>query len=220
MRKLNYLWYGILSIAAPLAILLLSANLVTRVPSVYVYYFNDSQSVNQLYTDVTPSEFAGELASYVNFRGEEKFQVYEKNGSFRDPVFEKRDQKVMRNVRKQLLFSVIAFILSTLIACAIYIYLYKKNFKTALLVQCYIWPSVMVGYLVLFNWIARNASLRYWYYNSVLGGGLGTKSQLYKLLGTGFYSTFATFTTLVAVALLCCLIYGNYVLNKKQRLFS
>ena len=89
MKRLNYILYVVLAVSISFFIVIFSYNAILRVPETYTYHFNDSQVTYNLNTKTSGTEFSSEICSYLNSPLKSEFQVYEKNGKFNDPVFEK-----------------------------------------------------------------------------------------------------------------------------------
>ena len=88
MERFRLTWHVLLLISLPLAILFLSSNIALRMPEMYVYHFNDSQVTSWLSVDAGSREFAEAITSYLNGFGDEEFQMYEQNVTYRDPLFD------------------------------------------------------------------------------------------------------------------------------------
>jgi len=56
----------ILVILIPVLIITLSINVVFRLPDAYLCHFNDSQSVDRLYVNLSSSEMADAISSFMN----------------------------------------------------------------------------------------------------------------------------------------------------------
>lgn len=160
MKKLNYIWCVLLAIALPVMIMLLSSNIVLRVSETYVYHFNDSQAVDRLYTDVTGSQFAKEITSYFNSFGSKDFQVYEKNGRFKDAFFNKADILAMKKARKDLNLSLGLAVINGVIGIGSFVYLYRKRFIKPLKISSYTSVGISIGYIVVLNILLRSKAFR------------------------------------------------------------
>ena len=219
MRRSNYLWYTLLIILIPLMIVILSTNIVLRSKETYVFHFNDTQAVNKIYTDVTGTELAGEISSYWSSFDKSEFQVYEKNGKFKDPVFGKKDSQVMGKVKKAVNIELAVGVVFLAISLILYRMLYVKGFRAALHKMGYISGGITIGLLIVMNILLRIKSFRMLMYNLFVGIELGKKSVLVTLLGSLFYKTYLLFATMAGVALLAILFYVNYNLTKDKRIF-
>ena len=72
------------------------------------------------------------IASYWSSFSGEAFQVYEKNGTYQDPIFDEAEQQVMQKAKRILNIELAAGVLLLAITLAIYIYLYRSGFRDAL----------------------------------------------------------------------------------------
>ncbi|MFQ9893706.1 MAG: DUF1461 domain-containing protein [Emergencia sp.] len=218
MHKFNYICSIILVITLPLMIVILSSNLVLRMSGTYNYHFNDSQVMDEIPYNVTGKEMAEGITSYLNSFGGEAFQVYEKNGNYKDPIFEEDDQKAMKKARNIFNIDFAIGFLCFALTLAIYIYLWKGGFTKALRKRYYtgaaITAAILIGQIIL--WMIKPA--RGWIYRNLFGT-LGKESIIMELIGDPFFKTYMLFATVLGVALLAVLTYVNHQLTKPERIF-
>lgn len=219
MRRLNYLHYTVLIILIPIVIVILSSNLVLRFQETYVFHFNDSQVVNKLYTDITPTEFADEIASYWSSFSKNEFQIYEENAIFKDELFGKKEVQVMGLMKKIVNIQLLTGLLFSIIIFFIYRRIYMNKHHAALHRLGYISGAITLAVVVLVNILLRIGAVRSGLYNLLIGVELSKKCALVTLLGGSFYKVFLIFFSITAVALLGLLFYINYNLTKDKRLF-
>lgn len=218
MRRFNYICSIILVITLSLMILILSANLVLRMSETYNYHFNDSQVMDELPYNVTGKDMAKGIASYLNSFDGDRFQVYEQNGHYRDPIFEAADQNAMKKARNIFNIELAIGVLCLAITLAIYIYLWKGGFKEALRNRFHAGAAVSVVLLLLQLIFWNIKSARVWLYHSIFGS-LGKDSTVLLLLGDPFFKTYMLFATIFGVAVVAALFYANYRLTKPMRIF-
>ena len=132
MHKFNYLCSMILAVLLPLMIVILTSNLVLRVSEIYVFHFNDSQDIREIPYNVTERDMAAGISSYWSSFSGESFQVYEDNGVYQDPIFDKTEQRIMGRVKTVLNIELAFGLFCFAIALAVYIYLWKNDFREAL----------------------------------------------------------------------------------------
>ena len=220
MRRLNYIGYALLVICMPLAILLLSTNVVLRISGTYIYHFNDSQAVNELYTDVKGSEMAKEVKSYWNQTSDKEFQVYEKNSQFKDPIFSKKDARAMKKVKSALTKSLIAGLVLFAAGAFTYSRLLKKGAKKPLRIIGYVCSGITLLLIIIINILWRMTRFRKASYAKFVGVKLAKDSALQIILGAPFYKTFLLFFTVNTIVLTGILFYINFYYSKDKRLFS
>lgn len=219
MHKFNYLCSIILVITLPLMIVILSSNLILRVSETYNFHFNDSQVVSEIPYNVTGGELSSEISSYWSSFDDEDFQVYEKNGNYKDPIFETDEQQAMKKAKNILNIELAAGFLCLVIAAAIYIYLWKNQFLEALRKRYTAGAVITIVLLVLqaVFWMIR--PFRLWAYTTFIGVELTKDSTLAIILGDPFFKTYLLFATILGGAILALLTYINYNLTKPTRIF-
>lgn len=219
MHKFNYFCSIVLAVTLPLMIFILSSNLVLRVSATYTFHFNDSQVIGEVPYNITGSETAGEIASYWSSFSSEPFQVYEKNGNYRDPVFEEDEQQVMGKIKSVLNIELAAGFLCLIITLAIYIYLYRNGFRDALRKRSYTGMGIAAALLVIHAVCWCTGSYRRWLYDTLIGMPLAEDSTLVILLGDPFFKTYVIFASILGAALLGIVCYINYHLTRPNRIF-
>ena len=220
MRKINYIWYVLLAVFIPIAITTLTLNIVLRLPETYVYHFNDSEIINELPTDLKGGDFADEITSYLNSPKKGEFQVYEKNGKFKDAIFDKRDSRAMKNAKSSLFKISMVSVTSIIVSIACYWYLKKKNMKKILRISGYIWTGITGIYIIILQILLRNKTIRIGIYNKLISVNLTKGSSLLLILGPPFYKTVLIFFTLTTILITAIIFYFNFKFAKEERLFS
>lgn len=219
MRKFNYICSVILIITMSLAITILSSNLILRVSATYVFHFNDSQATSEIPYYVTGSEIADGVSKYWSSFSSDKFQVYEQNGNFKDPVFNAEEQQVMQKAKNILNIELATGLLCLLLSCAIYIYLWKNQFLEALRNRFRVGIVVAGVLIILRTVLIAVKSFRRWLYGSLIGVKLAKDATLVVLLGDPFFKTYLIFATIAGAALIAVLYYVHYNLTKPSRIF-
>ena len=219
MNKLRYVFSIIFVIILPLAVVSLSSNLVLRTSSVYLYHFNDSQVIDNIDYDISAADMSSDISSYLMSFSDNKFQVYEINGVYRDPVFTKTEQQVMSKARYLLNLTLGGGGLLALMSLVIYIVMLKKNNRDIMRKSGYA-ALTLTGVLICAQFVCvMMKSFRLSLYSSLIGINLAKDSTLAIILGDPFYKTFALFTTIVGAAILAVLIYINHKSTKPVRIF-
>ena len=207
-------------ITLPVGIVLLSGNLVMRTSATYVYHFNDSQVVSQVGSTMSGEDFADAFSGYFNSIKGGEFQVYEENGEFRDPIFDESESEAMgaaRNIMTLTLLSAIVFLGASI---AIYIYLRGNVDRVELRVTGMAALGLSAVAVVLADLAAHSQRIRSTLYSRFIEVPLSSESTLKLLLGSPFEKTYIIFSTVVAVAIICLLVYIHLSLTKERRIFS
>lgn len=66
MKKFNMLCSVLVIFTAAIFVVTLAQNIVFRTADIYLFYFNDSRAVDQIYTTLDNSEMADEIAAFMN----------------------------------------------------------------------------------------------------------------------------------------------------------
>ena len=217
LKKLNYILYVILAVSISFFIVIFSYNAILRVPETYTYHFNDSQVTYNLNTKTSGTEFSSEICSYLNSPLKSEFQVYEKNGKFNDPLFEKKEVEVMRKAKKILTVSAIACFLFGISSIFSYAYLLKNGSRSKLKRT----NNVAIALAVLMQMaISLNVdAIRKVIYKLFIGVSPGKESLLIELIGTPFEAVVSVFATIIMAILIGIFVYINKKLIKDERIF-
>jgi len=220
MRQFNYICSIILVITLPLMIVLLSSNLVLRSSATYTFHFNDSQVVMEVPYSVKGNEFASEITAYFNaFFSDEPFQVYEDNGLFKDEIFEKDEQAVMKKAKDVLNIELAIGLFCLVLSVGIYIYLLKSGFYEAVRNRFKVCVVVTVILLVLQAVFFYIKGCRVWLYDTLIGMELHKDSILQLILGDPSYVTYVLFATIFGGGALAILSYLHHELTKPNQIF-
>ena len=219
MHKPSLVCSAFLTVLIPLAIFLLSSNLILRLPLTYEFYFNDSQSIDEIDYSVTVSQVGKAIGSYFSMPGKDKFQVYEVNGHYKDAVFNAKEQQAMKNAKAFLLKELIAGLLALLLFIIIYANTVRKDLSRYLRIESWIAMGVTVLFTLLQLILVSSKGFRGFLYNAFIGVKLGKSSDLVTILGGHFYSTYLAFDVIATIILLLIFIYFNHKYTKPDRLF-
>lgn len=219
MNRLKLLCTIIVAITVPVLIITLSQNLIFRLPDAYLFYFNDSQVVDGLYTSLSNTEMADALADFMNSFHPENFQIEEDTGYDKLGIFDARDSYNMMILKGALDVSAALGIIAAILTIAIYIYFIKNDEKKMLR------TAFKPGIAIAFGLIA--VQFMGFYSDGMRGGlfkilGMRTlveASKLQMIMGDDFWRMLAVFITAIAVAVSGVLWYIHYRLTRPPRIF-
>lgn len=219
MKKSKVLLSVLAVITVSVFLVTLSQNLVIRTSEAYGFYFNDTSAVAKLYVNFTNSEFADEIAGFMNSWKPEEFQIYEDTGYDMQGIFDDDESYNMMCVKKWVDISLILCIVSGILTAAIYWYMIKEDEKK-LLRRGFCFAASLGGAIS----IAEAAALlsnrgRHLVSEAMNMIQLPEDSKLLIVLGPEFMSTAVIFLLIVSVAVFGVAIYVNYRLTKPPRIF-
>lgn len=220
MKRFNIVWYILIIIILPIAIILISGNAVLRVPATYTYHFNDIQAAEEVGSSITGNEFADAITGYFNSPGRDEFQVYEVNGEFQDPIFEEDESTAMFKAKTLLLWTLFTGIILLGLSIALYLYMNGNVEREKLRIVGFIVAIVTVLELLAVVILVRRASFRSMIYDKFIGVDLGKDSTLRILLGTPFEKSYLIFSSVLAVVLIGVFLYIHHNVTRERRLFS
>lgn len=196
-----------------------SQNLLFRSAELYGFYFNDSRAVDKIYTSLSNSEMAGEIAHFMNSWMPEKFEILEDTGYDMESVFDEEEGYNMMIAKRVLDISGLIFVVSLILTVAIYVYFLKndrkKTLSTMFKVSLGLTAACIVGETVL---MVTNEG-RSWIVERLGFIILEENSQLLTLLGADFINMAASFLVFMTLTVTALCTYINYVLTKPSRLF-
>lgn len=225
MGKLKRFCSIIIVITVPLFVLTLSHSVLLRLPDVYLYYFNDSQVVGQIYTSLTNSEMADAISGFMNTFNPTEFQVFEDTGYDLQGIFDAADSAYMLMLKRLLDIGTVLCVVSLILTVAIYFAILRNEdkdekegkevlrgrFRLSAVIS-----AVLIGLqgAALYMEGMRTNLFRF------LGlRALPEDSLLLVILGGDFWKIAAVFVTLIAIVVLLVCIYLNYRLTRPPRLF-
>ncbi len=219
MKRGNILLSIFATIAVTVFLVTLSQNLVIRTSEAYGFYFNDTSAVSKLYVNFTNSEFADEIAGFMNSWKPEEFQIYEDTGYDMQGIFDADESYNMMLVKKWVDISLILCFISGIITAATYWYMIKEGEKK-LLRRGFCFSASLGGVIS----VAEAAALLSNRGRHLIADALGMvqlpeDSKLLVVLGPEFMSTAVIFLIIVSAAVFGVAIYVNYRLTKLPRIF-
>lgn len=219
MKIFNRVCSVILIFTISAFIISVSQNLIFRTAGVYGFYFNDSRAVDSIYTTLSNSEMADEIASFMRSWMPEKFEVLEDTGYDMESVFTEEDSDIMMTVKKALDISGIICIVSLIVSAAIYTHLLqqekKKSLANSYKVSFVLTLAMAAGETVIMvtnSGRAKAAELL----NLVI---LPEESQLMEILSADFIQMSAFFVAGLTMIVLAFVTYVTIVVTKPPRMF-
>lgn len=207
-------------ITLPIAILLLSSNLVLRVSETYIYHFNDSEVTYYTGVNVTGSQFAESITGYFNRIGGEDFQVYEQNGTFMDPLFEENEIRMMAAAKRTMTTELLVGLLFLAVGIAVYIWLLGKGDDKALRKTGFV--GLAIGFILLVGQViaVSNPGFREWVYDTFVAVELNENSLIALLLSDPFQKAYLLFASILGFAMMSAYGYIHHLITKEKRIFS
>lgn len=200
-------------------ILSFSQNLIFRSAEVYGFYFNDSRAVDRIYTSLTSSEMADEIAGFMGSWRPEKFEVLEDTGYDMESVFTEEESVNMMAAKKILDISSVIFVISMIVTVAIYVYFLRNGKKKVLADMFKVSIGLVIaGIMAEIGLMATNGG-RSRVMETMDMIELGEDSQLTVLLGADFLNMATIFLVICTLIVLAVCTYVNRILTKPPRIF-
>ena len=219
MGRFKFICSIIVVITVPIVIITLSQNIIFRLPDVYLFYFNDSQVIDNIYTSLTNSEMADGIAGFFNSFHPSEFQIYEDTGYDLQGIFDSGDSYNMLILKRALDICGILGIVALILTVAVYIFFLKEDEKkllrnsfrisTGISVLLIAAQAVLMAVSQFRDGVCRLMGLR----------TLSDSSNLAIILGEDFWDMAGYFVTGMALIVLLIAIYTNYRLTKPPRIF-
>lgn len=200
-------------------ILTFSQNLLFRSAEVYGFYFNDSRAVSKIYTNLTSSEMADEIAGFMGSFRPEKFEVLEDTGYDMENVFNEEESVNMMAAKRLLDISGIIFIISLIVTVSIYVYFYRDGKKKVLSDMFKISMGLVVAGVAAETALMATNGGRSWISERMGLLKLGEDSQITVLLGADFLNMAAIFLVGLTLIVLAVCTYVNHIVTKPPRIF-
>ena len=219
MKIFNRFCSIILIFTIAVFIITLSVNMVFRSELVYNFYFNDTRAVDKIYTTLSSSEMAGEIAGFMNSWKPETFDVQEDTGYDMESVFTKEEGENMMAVKRALDISCIICLVSFIVTAAIYVHFLRAGKKKVLsdMFKVGIIMTLLITGLEMLVIATNQGRDRLFGYIGI--EAMGAESQLLKLLGVDFLNMAAIFLAIITACVMAATIYAHYMLTKPPRLF-
>lgn len=219
MGKFNNLFSSILVIVLPLALILISSNITLRLSDAYVYHFNDSEALDEIPYEISKTEMAEGITDYLNSFSKNRFQIYEDNGIYQDPIFDYQDRNVMEKTKKLIVYGLALGLLCLAATIYIYIWCLKKGIKKLLKSRFSLAITFSIILFIANAILVSNQNFRSWLNLKFIGIVLDENSILNFILGGNYFSTYILFTSVIGIILICAISYITYILTKPSRIF-
>lgn len=220
MKKVNYIISYLLVVCFLISVLTLSSTLTLHTSTTYNFNFNDGVAFKKIPAPVEPDKISSELTKYLISPSKEKIQIYEVHGRFKDPIFNKKEQEVMKKVKIIFSIELFAGALSAVVFFALYRYLYSNGFKEALSDRMkfaiYTTSACIIARIIAFSLKSFRINL----YMQMVGIKVDKHSVLIPIFGDPFFKSYLLFSTIIAVVLIGITIYFNKKFVKPVRIFS
>ena len=201
------------------AVITLGQNILFRTPDVYQFHFNDSRCVDLLYTSITSSQMADEIADFMNSFHPKEFQVNDFTGYDELPIFDSRDSYNMLVLKKMADISGIFCIISLVVMVSIYIWFVREDEKKVLRNTFRVGAAASTLLIVLQVVVFSAKSLRSSYFRLWGMRAFAEGSKLEMILGEEFWGVFAVFLTVISCVILLVMAYVNYRITRPPRIF-
>lgn len=204
---------------AAIFVVTLAQNIVFRTADIYLFYFNDSRAVDQIYTTLDNSEMADEIASFMNSWNPEEFQVYEDTGYDLQGIFTEDESKNMLIVKKWLDCSAAIMIVSLILTAAIYTYFLKNDYKKALRDRYKISIGLIPAAIVVTAALTITNGGRQWIFEKMQLVELPEDSSLIHLIGADYLSMATVFYIAIGMVIFAVATWLVFRLTRPPRIF-
>ena len=209
----------VLVISVVMVTVCLGQSVIFRTPDAYQFYFNDSQCVDRLYTSLTSSEMADEIASFMNSFRPEEFQVNDNTGYDELPIFDSRDSYNMMVLKKTVDISGIFCVVGLILMVAVYIWFLREDEKKLLRRAHLIGAGISLAVIAVQAAVMSAPGLRTSWYRLWGMRAAAADSRLAMIRGDAFWSSFTVFLTGMCLIILLVLTYINYRITRPPRIF-
>ncbi len=219
MKKVNYIISFLLVVCFLISALTISSTLALHMQTTYNFHFNDGDAFKKAQPPVKPEEISRGITKYfVDVSGDD-LQIYDVNGKFKDPIFDKKDQLAMRKGKRLVTIEMIIGLVTLAVFLAFYKYLYSKGFKVAIRDRMKF--AIPVGAFLVIVRIVLVAikGIRMRFYNEFIGVKLPSDSFIVAVYGDPFFKSYLLFSTIIAMVIICITLYLNNKLTRPERIF-
>lgn len=219
MKKFNMLCSVLVIFTAAIFVVTLAQNIVFRTADIYLFYFNDSRAVDQIYTTLDNSEMADEIAAFMNSWNPEEFQVYEDTGYDLQGIFTEDESKNMLIVKKWLDCSAAIMVVSLILTAAIYTYFLKNDYKKALRDRYKISIGLIPAAIVVTAALTITNGGRQWIFEKMQLVELPEDSSLIHLIGADYLSMATVFYIAIGMVIFAVATWLVFRLTRPPRIF-
>ena len=219
MSRFKTICSVILVFSIVMVTLTLGQSLIFRLPDMYLFHFNDSRCVDKLYTSLTSTQMADEIAGFMNSFRPEEFQVHDFTGYDELPIFDSRDSYNMMVMKKMVDVSGIFCIIGLILMVSIYILLVRDE-ETRLLRKSFLAGAAFSGAAIALQAVILSAAgLRSSYFRLWGVRQAAEYSKLELIMGDDFWAVCTVFLTGISLIILAVLAYVNYRVTRPPRIF-
>ena len=219
MKKFNMLCSVLVIFTEAIFVVTLEQNIVFRTADIYLFYFNDSRAVDQIYTTLDNSEMADEIAAFMNSWNPEEFQVYEDTGYDLQGIFTEDESKNMLIVKKWLDCSAAIMVVSLILTAAIYTYFLKNDYKKALRDRYKISIGLIPAAIVVTAALTITNGGRQWIFEKMQLVELPEDSSLIHLIGADYLSMATVFYIAIGMVIFAVATWLVFRLTRPPRIF-
>ncbi len=219
MKKFNILCSVLVIFTAVIFVVTLAQNIIFRTADIYLFYFNDSRAVDQIYTTLDNSEMADEIAAFMNSWNPEEFQVYEDTGYDLQGIFTEDESKDMLIVKKWLDCSAAIMLVSLILTVAIYTYFLKNDYKKALRDRYKISIGLIPAAIVATAALTATNGGRQWLFEKMQLVELPEDSSLIHLVGADYLSMATVFYIAIGMVIFAATTWLVFRLTRPPRIF-
>ena len=219
MKKFNILCSVLVIFTAAVFVVTLAQNIVFRTADIYLFYFNDSRAVDQIYTTLDNSEMADEIAAFMNSWNPEEFQVYEDTGYDLQGIFTEDESKDMLIAKKWLDCSAAIMLVSLILTAAIYTYFLKNDYKKALRDRYKISIGLIPAAIVATAALTSTNGGRQWLFEKMQLVELPEDSSLIHLVGADYLSMATVFYIAIGMVIFAAATWLVFRLTRPPRIF-
>lgn len=219
MSRFKMICSVVLVISVVMVTVCLGQSVIFRTPDAYQFYFNDSQCVDRLYTSLTSSEMADEIASFMNSFRPEEFQVNDNTGYDELPIFDSRDSYNMMVLKKTVDISGLFCVVGLILMVAVYIWFLREDEKKLLRRAHLIGAGISLAVIAVQAAVMSAPGLRTSWYRLWGMRAAAADSRLAMIMGDAFWSSFTVFLTGMCLIILLVLTYINYRITRPPRIF-
>lgn len=219
MKKVNYIISFLLVVCFLISALTISSTLALHMQSTYNFHFNDGDAFDKTQPPVKPEEISRGITKYfVDLSGDD-LQIYDINGKYKDPIFDKNDQRAMRRAKKAVTLELIVGLVTAVGFFGFYKYLYDRGFKAAIRDRMKLAIPMTAALLMARILLVAIKGFRIKLYNEMIGVKLPKDSIIAAVYGDPFFKSYLLFSTIIAVVIIGITIYLNNKLTKPERIF-
>lgn len=219
MKIFNRVCSVVVVFTMALFIVSFAQNMLLRTSGIYAFYFNDSQAVDSIYTELSNNEMAEAIAGFMNSWRPEKFEVLEDTGYDKENIFTEEEGENMMKVKQALDISGLFCLVSFILTAAIYFHFLRDGKKKVLFDahKFSLGLVVVMGICEAVLMSTHGGRKKLLAFLDIVP--LHEDSQLLAILGADFIHMATVFLVMMTLILTIIMTYISYALTKPPRLF-